>query len=61
MVEIAFRAALDDVIPALYFGSALIWWRFYTFYLYIILGALAAGGTVLRALRENSAEPEVRE
>ncbi|HEY0970544.1 MAG TPA: lysylphosphatidylglycerol synthase transmembrane domain-containing protein [Gemmatimonadales bacterium] len=59
VVEIAFRAALDDVIPAIYFGSALIWWRFYTFYLYILLGALAAGGTVLRALRENSAEPPV--
>jgi hypothetical protein len=32
-------------------GGALIWWRFYTFYLYIVLGALAAGNTVLRALR----------
>ena len=59
-VELVFRAALGGVIPAAYFGSALIWWRFYTFYFYILLGALAAGGTVLRALREDSAEPAVR-
>lgn len=59
-VEIVFRAALGGVIPAAYFGSALIWWRFYTFYLYILLGALAAGGTVLRALREDSVEPRIR-
>ena len=58
-VELVFRAALGGVIPAAYFGSALIWWRFYTFYFYILLGALAAGGTVLRALREDSAEPAV--
>ena len=58
-VEIVFRAALGGVIPAVYFGSALIWWRFYTFYLYILLGALAAGGTVLRALREDSVEPPI--
>ena len=58
-VELVFRAALGGVIPAAYFGSALIWWRFYTFYLYILLGALAAGGTVLRALREDSTEPVV--
>jgi len=51
VVEIAFRAALHDDIPAVAFGSALIWWRFYSFYVYILLGALAAGGTVLRALR----------
>ena len=51
VVEIAFRAALHDDIPAAAFGSALIWWRFYTFYVYILLGAVAAGGTVLRALR----------
>ena len=59
VVEIAFRATLHDVIPDVAFASALIWWRFYTFYLYILLGALAAGGTVLRALREDSTEPVV--
>jgi hypothetical protein len=31
----------------------LLWWRFYTFYIYILLGALIAGGTVLRALRKE--------
>jgi uncharacterized protein (TIRG00374 family) len=51
-VELAFRAALGDAIPARLFAAALIWWRFYTFYIYILLGALAAGSTVLRAVRK---------
>lgn len=62
-VEVGFRAALGHAIPATVFGAALVWWRFYTFYLFILLGALAAGNTVLRALRddehENDEEPEV--
>ena len=64
-VELAFRAALGTAIPARLFAAALVWWRFYTFYIYILLGALAAGGTVLRAVRRaedyevelESAEP----
>jgi uncharacterized membrane protein YbhN (UPF0104 family) len=52
-VEVAFRATLGDVIPPSVFGAALLWWRFYTFYLYILLGALVAGGTVMRALRKE--------
>jgi uncharacterized membrane protein YbhN (UPF0104 family) len=52
-VEIAFRAGLGSVIPARYFPAALLWWRFYTFYFYIILGALAAGRTAMRALRKT--------
>jgi uncharacterized protein (TIRG00374 family) len=52
-VEMAFRAALGGAIPAQLFAAALIWWRFYTFYIYIILGALAAGNTVLRAVRKT--------
>jgi glycosyltransferase 2 family protein len=52
-VEMAFRAALGDVIPPSVFPAALLWWRFYTFYLYILLGALVAGGTVMRALRKE--------
>lgn len=55
-VEVGFRAALGHAIPARIFGAALVWWRFYTFYLFILLGALAAGGTVLRALRDDPAE-----
>lgn len=55
-VEYSFKLALGAVLlPSLLAGS-LIWWRFYTFYLYILIGALAAGGTVLRALREKPEE-----
>ena len=55
-IEVAFRAALGGTIPTAIFAASLIWWRFYTFYLYILLGALAAGRTVLRALRGNDEE-----
>lgn len=53
VIEIAFRATLGGAIPAPIFGSALIWWRVYTFYAYVVLGALAAGGTVMRAIRNR--------
>jgi glycosyltransferase 2 family protein len=52
-VEVAFRAALGNDIPVDLFAAALVWWRFYTFYIYILLGALAAGHTVLRAVRKT--------
>ena len=52
-VEIAFRAALAPVIGPSLFAAALLWWRFYTFYIYIVLGAIVAGGTVLRAVRKT--------
>lgn len=52
-VEMAFRGALGDAIPAQLFGAALVWWRFYTFYIYILLGGIAAGSTVLRAIRKT--------
>jgi hypothetical protein len=52
-VEMAFRAALGADIPVALFAAALIWWRFYTFYIYILLGALAAGSTVMRAVRKT--------
>ena len=52
-VEVAFRAALGGHIPLRLFGAALVWWRFYTFYIYILLGAIAAGNTVLRAVRKT--------
>lgn len=51
-VELAFRATLGKVIPASIFGASLLWWRFYTFYIYIVIGALVAGNTALRAVRE---------
>lgn len=52
-VELAFRAALGDVIPPHVFPGALLWWRFYTFYIYIVLGAIIAGGVALRAVRKT--------
>jgi uncharacterized protein (TIRG00374 family) len=51
-VELTFRATLGRVIPPAMFGAALVWWRFYTFYLYVAFGALVAGNTALRAVRE---------
>jgi glycosyltransferase 2 family protein len=59
-VELAFRAALGGTLPAHVFGAALVWWRFYTFYIYIAIGALVAGNTALRAVREvEEAEEEL--
>jgi uncharacterized membrane protein YbhN (UPF0104 family) len=52
-VELAFRAALSGTIPAYIFPAALVWFRFYTFYIYIILGAIVAGGVALRAVRKT--------
>ena len=57
-IEVAFKETLGHAIPAAIFGASLIWWRFYTFYLYIILGGIAAGGTVLRALRPDDDDEE---
>lgn len=51
-VELAFSAALRKVIGPRLFAPALLWWRFYTFYIYIVLGALAAGRTAMRALNK---------
>jgi uncharacterized protein (TIRG00374 family) len=51
LIEFAFRSSLGDVIPVAYFGATLIWWRFYSFYALILLGAIVAGRTVMRALR----------
>jgi uncharacterized protein (TIRG00374 family) len=55
-IEVVFKAALSNDIPPAVFGAALIWWRFYSFYLYVILGAIAAGRTVMRALRDGEKE-----
>jgi uncharacterized membrane protein YbhN (UPF0104 family) len=53
-VELAFRAALAGVIGPSLFAAALLWWRFYTFYIYIVLGAIVAGNTALRAVRKTT-------
>jgi uncharacterized membrane protein YbhN (UPF0104 family) len=51
LIEVAFRSSLGGVIPVEYFAATLIWWRFYTFYALLLLGAVVAGRTVMRALR----------
>jgi uncharacterized membrane protein YbhN (UPF0104 family) len=56
LIEVAFRSSLGNVIPVEYFASTLIWWRFYTFYALLLLGAFVAGRTVMRALRANPAK-----
>jgi uncharacterized protein (TIRG00374 family) len=55
LIEVGYRAALGGVIPASLLGASLIWWRFYTFYLPMLLGALVAGRAVLRAVRDRPA------
>jgi uncharacterized protein (TIRG00374 family) len=55
-VELSFKVALGGLLAADVLGGSLLWWRFYTFYLSMVLGAVAAGGTVLRAMRERPDE-----
>lgn len=55
-VEFSFKLAFGALLAADLLAGSLIWWRFYTFYLYMLLGALAAGSTVLRALGERPDE-----
>ena len=50
-IEGAFAATLGSAIPAGIFAASLLWWRFYTFYLYLLVGGAAAGDAALRALR----------
>ena len=57
-VEFGFEFAFRGMMTPSELGGALVWWRFYTFYLYVILGALAAGSTVLRALSSKGNGPE---
>lgn len=54
-IEAAFKYTLGGVIPPRIFPASLIWWRFWTFYAYVLLGGLATGRTVLRALRGRPA------
>lgn len=55
VVEIAFKAALGGTLPSRLLGASLIWWRVYSFYIYILIGAVAAGRTVMRALTKEQA------
>ncbi|MBL8958401.1 MAG: hypothetical protein JNJ98_01000, partial [Gemmatimonadetes bacterium] len=53
VVEFAFNAALGGVLSPRLMAASLIWWRVYSFYIYILIGAIAAGRTVMQALRRN--------
>ena len=55
VIEVGYRAALGRVIPPALLGSTLVWWRFYGFYLPMLLGAIVAGRAVLRAVRDRPA------
>lgn len=50
-IEFGFQRAFDGTLAPTLLAASMLWWRFYTYYLYIVLGALAGGSTVLRALR----------
>jgi uncharacterized protein (TIRG00374 family) len=52
VIEFGFKHFLGGVIPAYLMGASLVWWRFYSFYILVIMGALAAGRSVMRALRQ---------
>ena len=52
-VEYGFKLAFTGVMTPAVLGGVLVWWRFYSFYVYVILGALTAGNSVMRALREQ--------
>lgn len=56
VVEFAFNAALGNVLSPRLMAASLIWWRVYSFYIYIVIGAVAAGRTVMQALRRNRRE-----
>lgn len=56
-VEFGFQQAFDGLMAPAILASALIWWRWYTLYFYILLGAFAGGTTVLRALRPSRGRP----
>jgi uncharacterized membrane protein YbhN (UPF0104 family) len=55
-IEGAFAATLQSAIPAGIFAASLIWWRFYTFYLYVLVGGLAAGDAALRAIKRRDTQ-----
>ncbi|MBL0173350.1 MAG: flippase-like domain-containing protein [Gemmatimonadaceae bacterium] len=54
-IEGAFAVTLKSAIPVGIFAATLLWWRFYTFYLYLVVGGLAAGDAALRAIRRREA------
>jgi uncharacterized protein (TIRG00374 family) len=57
-IEFGFMKAFDGLLAPTVLAAGLIWWRFYTFYMYIILGAIAGGATLLRAVRSDKESPK---
>jgi uncharacterized membrane protein YbhN (UPF0104 family) len=54
-MEFGFSHIMRDILPLDVMAAALIWWRFYSYYIYVLLGAFAAGRTVMRALNSGKA------
>ena len=54
-MEFGFSAIMKDVLPPDIMAASLIWWRFYSYYVYVLLGAFAAGRTAMRALNQKAA------
>ena len=61
LIELAFRSALNDHIPAPVLGAALLWWRVYTFYIVLLGGAIVTGAAVLRSLKRDGVADMVTE
>jgi uncharacterized protein (TIRG00374 family) len=61
LIEIAFRGALNDHIPAPVLGASLLWWRVYTFYILLLGGAFVTGAVVLRSLKRDGVADMVTE
>ena len=56
-VEFCFLLGLKNVLDPSVLAGALIWWRVYSFYLYLIAGAVVAGTTVMRAIGNSGKTP----
>jgi len=50
-MEFGYAAIMRDILPPDVLAASLIWWRFYSYYIYVLFGAFAAGRTVMRALK----------
>lgn len=54
-MELGFTYVMTDVLPEHLLAASMIWWRFYSYYIYLLLGAIAAGRTAMRALSRRQA------
>jgi uncharacterized protein (TIRG00374 family) len=60
-MEFGFSAIMRDILPPDVLAASLIWWRFYSYYIYVLFGAIAAGRTVMRALNVRDKRLETRD